>query len=182
MKPESTEFIIRKATQNDLTAILEIVNFNIANTTSMYDYEPRTLEIQRAWLAEKREKGLPVIVAEWGDSVCGFGTYGRFRAKIGYQYSMEHSVYVDKEYYGRGIGSALLDSLIKLAIESGYRTLIAGIDAANERSIRFHSLHGFEQVARFREVGYKFGRWLDLVFMQLMLDGSPDEKSKLVAK
>ena len=161
--------IIRNAAQKDLPAILEIINHAILNTTAIYDYEPRTLEYQNAWLDQMLTDGIPVLVAEVDGEVIGYGSYNIFRPKIGYKYSVEHSIYLNEKSRGMGVGSRLLESLIQRARESGIHTMIAGIDAANRGSIDFHKKYGFVEKGYLNEVGYKFDQWLDLVFMQLLL-------------
>ena len=161
--------IIRNATIEDLPPILEIVNHAILNTTSNYLYEVQTLENQLQWFEDKKSKQFPIIVADYNGTAVGFGTYGTFREKIGYQFTVEHSVYVAPEFIGKGIGKQLLLALIVLAKEEGYHTMIGGIDAANKGSIAFHRKFGFVETGILKEVGFKFGKWLDLQFMQLIL-------------
>ena len=169
MKTESSLYL-RPATEDDLPTILQIINYAIANSTAIYDYEPRTMERHREWFSEKQRDQQPVVVAEHDGMVCGYGTYGVFRPGAAYQYSREHSIHVASGKRGLGIGAAIMEWLIQSATESGYHTLIAGIDASNEGSRRFHARFGFVEVAHFKEVGYKFDRWLDLVLMQLILN------------
>ncbi len=161
--------IIRNATIEDLPPILEIVNHAILNTTSNYLYEVQTVENQLQWFEDKKSKQFPIIVADYNGTAVGFGTYGTFREKIGYQFTVEHSVYVAPEFIGKGIGKQLLLALIVLAKEEGYHTMIGGIDAANTGSIDFHRKLGFVETGIIKEVGFKFGKWLDLQFMQLIL-------------
>jgi phosphinothricin acetyltransferase len=161
--------IIRNATIEDLPAILEIVNHAILHTTSNYLYEVQTVEKQLQWFEEKKSKQFPIIVADYNGTAVGFGTYGTFREKIGYQFTVEHSVYVAPEFIGKGIGKQLLLALIVLAKDGGYHTMIGGIDAANTESIDFHRKFGFVETGKIKEVGFKFGKWLDLQFMQLIL-------------
>ncbi|MDR7212626.1 N-acetyltransferase family protein [Flavobacterium piscis] len=160
---------IRPATINDLENILEIVNYSILHTTANYSYDIQTLEIQKKWFYDKVSKKMPVIVADLEGKVVGFGSYGQFREKIGYQYTIEHSVYVVEDVIGKGVGSRLLTELIQLAKEQGYHVMIGAIDANNAGSIAFHEKFGFTVTGTVREVGYKFNHWLDLVFMQLIL-------------
>ena len=161
--------IIRNANVEDLPQILEIVNHAILHTTSNYLYEVQTLENQLQWFEEKKSKQFPIIVADYNGTAVGFGTYGTFREKIGYQFTVEHSVYVAPEFIGKGIGKQLLLALIVLAKDEGYHTMIGGIDAANTGSIDFHRKFGFVETGIIKEVGFKFGKWLDLQFMQLIL-------------
>ncbi|MFH6989747.1 GNAT family N-acetyltransferase [Flavobacterium collinsii] len=160
---------LRPATIKDLEKILNIVNHSILHTTANYSYEVQTLEIQTKWFEDKKAKNLPVVVADLDGEVVGFGSYGQFREKIGYQYTVEHSVYVVDTVIGKGIGSQLLSELIRLAKEQRYHVMIGAIDADNAGSIAFHEKFGFVVTGTLREVGYKFDHWLDLVFMQLIL-------------
>ncbi len=164
------EAMIRQAQAEDLQDILDIYNDAIVNTTAVYDYAPRTLEKQREWYEQKVQAGWPVLVFDDG-GIAGFATYGPFRARPAYKYTVEHSVYVHKDWRHRGIAKALLEVLIRVADEAGYKTLIAGIDSENLASIRLHESLGFTLCGTLRNVGFKFGRWLDLQFYQLNLQG-----------
>lgn len=161
--------LIRQATESDIPAILEIVNHEILNSTVLYEHEPRTLEQQREWFQEKRRSNWPIIVAISEDKVIGFGTYGPFRTRAAYSKSIEHSVYVHEYHRGKTTGNTLLRELIKLAKTNGFHTMIAGIDSSNMGSVEFHRKFGFEEVGTFKEVGFKFNKWLDVIFMQLIL-------------
>lgn len=161
---------IRPATESGMMAVLEITNHEILNSTVLYEYEPRTLETQLDIFRKKRADNWPFIVAELDGKVVGFGYYGPFRDRAAYHRSIEHSVYVHKDFRGKTIGYALLVELIRLAKAGGYHTMIAGIDSANQSSVEFHRKFGFEVVGTFKEVGHKFDRWLDVVFMQLILE------------
>lgn len=160
---------IRPATEADLPALLDIYNDIILHTTAVYDYEPHTLEMRQIWYRAKEEGRYPVFVAEEEGRTVGFSSFGPFRAWAAYQFTVENSIYVASDQRGKGVGKALLAPLITAARERGMHALIASIDATNEASLRLHRDFGFEEVARFREVGFKFGRWLDLVFMELLL-------------
>ncbi len=161
---------IREATLEDIPTILAIVNHAIAHTTSNYLYEPQSLATQIQWFEDKQLKNFPVIVAVDDDNnAIGFGTYGTFREKIGYQYTVEHSVYVSENNIGKGVGTLLLSALIQRAKSEGYHVMIGGIDAANTDSIAFHKKFDFTENGVLKEVGFKFGNWLDLQFMQLIL-------------
>jgi L-amino acid N-acyltransferase YncA len=161
---------IRHAVKEDLPGILGIYNDIILRTTAVYDYHPHTLSMREAWFETKQRDGLPVFIAEEYDQVMGFSSIGPFRAWAAYQYSVENSIYVAAGMRGKGIGRLLLSPLIEAARQKKLHTLIAGIDASNEASLKLHQSFGFVEVAHFKEVGYKFGRWLDLKFLQLMLD------------
>lgn len=161
--------IVRSAREEDLLQLLDIYNDIILHTTAVYEYEPQTLEMRMQWWETKKQLGFPVFVAEEHGRIAGFSTIGSFRAWAAYKYSVENSIYVAAELRGKGIGKLLLPPLIDSARELGMHTIVAGIDAQNEGSLRLHRSFGFEETAHFREVGWKFGRWLDLKFLQLML-------------
>ena len=163
------EIKIRRAVFSDLENILEIINHEILHGTAIYDYEPRDFETQKAWFDDKNANDLPVLVAEFENDTIGFATYGSFRPKVAYQYTVEHSVYVAEEFIGKGVGKLLLSELIKVAQQQKLHTMIGVIDSSNEGSIAFHKKHGFEVAGVIKESGYKFDRWLDSVFMQLIL-------------
>jgi L-amino acid N-acyltransferase YncA len=160
---------IRTALEQDLEAMLEIYNDVIVNTTAVYDYQPHTLEMRRQWFRIKEAQGFPVFVAEEDGRVVGFSSIGPFRAWAAYKYSVENSVYVAADQRGKGIGKLLIAPLVEASVQLNMHTIIAGIDATNEASIKLHRSFGFNEVAHFKQVGYKFGRWLDLTFMQLLL-------------
>lgn len=160
---------IRKAGIKDIRKILEIVNYEIKNSTVIYDYKERIYEHQLEWFKKKKHDGMPIIVAEIDNQVLGFGTYGIFRPWEAYKYSAEHSIYMQEESRGLGVGKLLMAELIKLAKKNGFHTMIAGVDSTNISSIEFHKKFGFMEVGKFKEVGYKFDRWLDLTFLQLFL-------------
>ncbi|WP_281239570.1 GNAT family N-acetyltransferase [Flavobacterium praedii] len=161
---------IRPYQTEDAQAILDIINYNILNSTALYDYNIRTYEQQKAILEDKTNKHFPVIVAKQDGKVVGFGMYSEFRFREAYKYTVEHSVYVDNEHHGQGIGKLLLYELIQLAKNQKLHTMIAVIDAENQSSIDFHEKFGFKTVGIIKESGYKFDRWLHSVFMQLILE------------
>lgn len=160
---------IRPAGSDDLEAMLAIYNDAIINTTAVYDYQPRAADAQRQWFETKQAQRLPVLVAIDNATIVGFGSFGPFRPWPAYQYTVENSLYVDSAFRRKGAGTALLASLVTAAQTAGYHAMVAGIDATNEASLALHRKAGFEPVAHFREVGWKFDRWLDLVFMEKML-------------
>ena len=161
--------IIRMATENDLQSMLDIYNEIIMNNTAIFQYDMHTLQQRKEWFAQKKKENYPVFVAEQNNTVVGFSTFGQFRNWQAYQYSVENSVYVKADCRGKGIGKLLLQPLIDVAKERQLHTIIAGIVADNEASIALHKQFGFVEVAHFKEVGYKFNKWLDLKFLQLML-------------
>ena len=160
---------VRNAMPNDLPQLLDIYNDIIVHTTAVYDYEPHTLSMRQQWFETKKQQGFPVFVAEEGDRIVGFSSIGPFRAWAAYKYSVENSVYVAASARGKGIGKLLIPPLIDGAKKMSMHTIIAGIDATNEASIKLHANFGFKEVAHFKEVGWKFERWLDLKFLQLIL-------------
>jgi phosphinothricin acetyltransferase len=143
----------------------------------VYDYKPHTLEMRQAWFKTKQEQGFPVFVADLEGKVAGFSSIGPFRAWAAYKYSVENSVYVSAEKRGMGIGKLLIPPLIEAAKQLQMHTIIASIDATNDVSIGLHKRFGFEETAHFKQVGYKFGRWLDLKFLQLILN-TPDQPTE----
>lgn len=170
--------MVRQGTEKDLEDILEIYNDAILNTTAIYDYTPHTLEDRIQWYEKRREDGYPLLVFEKNNKVVGYATYGSFRVYPAFKYTIEHSVYVHKEYRNLGIGKALLKELIEIASRDEYATMVACIDSLNENSIKIHGKFGFEYSGTITKAGYKFGKWLDLVFYQLDLKGpkTPLEK------
>ena len=164
------EIKLRAYKTEDTHAILAIINYNILHSTALYDYNIRTVEQQKLILEDKVSKGFPVIVAESDGMVLGFGMYSEFRFREAYKFTIEHSVYVNEEYHGNGIGKLLLQELIKLAKIQKLHTMVAVIDAENQSSVEFHEKFGFKTVGIIKESGYKFDRWLDSVFMQLILE------------
>ena len=150
--------------------ILSILNEAILNSTALYDYQPRTLDSMAAWFATKRKGNYPVVgaVSENGE-LLGFASYGMFRGWPAYKYTVEHSVYVASAHRGKGIGKRLLQRIIGEAEGQGYHVLVGGIDSQNLVSIGLHESLGFERAGTIRHVGFKFSKWLDLVFFQLIL-------------
>jgi len=161
---------VRPAADADLVAILAIYNHAIATTTAVFEYEPHSLQVQRDWLDAKRTASFPVLVADLDDVVVGFATYGPFRMRPAYKYTVEHSVYVAEGVRRRGVARQLMQALIADARTRDYHAVVGGIVADNLPSLRLHESLGFVEVGHFPEVGYKFGRWQDLKFLQLLLD------------
>ena len=150
--------------------ILAILNDAIVNSTALYDYRPRTAENMVQWFDIKEQMDFPVLgVEDESGDLMGFASYGTFRAWPAYKYSVEHSVYVDARHRGKGLGRVLLGALIAEAERQEYHTLVGGIDAANRVSIQLHERLGFTSCGVIRQAGFKFGRWLDLAFYQLLL-------------
>lgn len=151
-------------------AILEIFNEAIVNSTALYDYKPRAPESMLGWFKAKEAGRFPVIgLVDDSGELLGFASYGTFRAWPAYKYSVEHSVYVHKKQRGRGLGETLLKALIARAREQQLHVMVGGIDVANSGSIALHQKLGFEHAGTIKQAAFKFGRWLDLGFYQLLL-------------
>ena len=164
---------LRDAEEKDLPAIRDIYNDAVANTTAIWNDTQVDLENRLKWFADRQRQGYPVIVAVTDEGViAGYASFGDWRAFDGYRHTVEHSVYVEKNQRGSGIGRILMQALIERAIGCGKHVMVAGIEANNAASIRLHQTLGFEITGQMKEVGTKFGRWLDLTFMQLILPGS----------
>lgn len=163
--------MIRIATQEDHSQILDITNDVILNTTAIYRDEPHTLQTRLAWFEEKEKKGIPIWVYERNGEIVGFATFGSFRDNTGYRYTIEHSIHVHKEYRGQGIARALMITLIHYVSEHGYKTLVGVIDSKNVASIRLHEKLGFTHSGTITNAATKFGQWLDASFYQLDLPG-----------
>jgi len=161
---------IINCTKDQAQAILDILNEAIVNSTALYDYVPRALESMTPWFDIKIKNNFPVtgLMSDDGQ-LLAFGSYGTFRAWPAYKYSVEHSLYVNKEHRGKGYGKIILQQLIQDATEKGYHNLIAGIDSENIASIKLHEASGFVFSGRIKHAGYKFSKWLDLDFYQLLL-------------
>ena len=162
------DVVIRLAAAGDAEAILRIYNHEVEHTTHTFDLVPRTIEDQQAWLRD-REGALGVVVAEIGGEVAGFASLSEYRARAAYRTSVESSVYVDESVRGQGLGQRLMQELVVVAEARGFHTMIARIVGGHEASIRLHQAVGFTTVGIEREVGRKFGGWLDVVVMQRML-------------
>ncbi len=169
---------IRNAIRDDVPQMLDIYNDVILNTTAVYSYQPHTLEMRYAWFDERVRSHFPVFVAEENGIITGFSSYGAFRAWPAYKYTVENSVYVHSGHRGKGIAKLLLQPLIAAAKANNIHTMVAGIDASNAASIRLHEQFGFTEVAHFKQVGYKFGKWLDLKFLELLFE-TPLEPNEL---
>lgn len=164
------EFQIKPCTKEQLPEILDIFNDAILNSTALYDYKIRTMETMNAWYADKQSHNSPIVgVFDDDNTLLGFATYGMFRVRPAYKYTVEHSVYVRPDKRGRGLGKVLLREIIKKAEEQDYHVMVGVIDAANTVSIKLHENEGFVLSGVMKETGYKFGKWLDAAFYQLIL-------------
>jgi L-amino acid N-acyltransferase YncA len=169
----SKPIIIRDAVEGDLEDILNIYNDVIINTTAVYSEQPHTLQMRKDWYDDRIKNNFPVFIADLDGNVAGFSSFGHFRVWPCYRYTVEISVYVEASQRGKGISKILLKSLIDHAGEMNIHAVLAGISADNQISINLHRSFGFEEVANLKEVGYKFGRWLDLKFFELILNNKP---------
>lgn len=166
---------IRDAGPADMTVVADIYNHAVLNTTAIWNEAAVDLANRLAWLGDRRKAGYPVLVAvDENDHVLGYASFGDWRAFDGYRHTVEHSVYVHIDQRGKGVGEALMVALIARARAIGKHVMVAGIEARNEGSIRLHEKLGFEHVGLMKQVGTKFGAWLDLTFMQLTLDRRDD--------
>jgi L-amino acid N-acyltransferase YncA len=156
---------IRDATKSDVPAILGIYNDVVTNTTAIYDERPSTLEERQAWF-EARSKNFPVLVGELNGEVVGFSTFGEWRSRWGYRFTVEHSVHVRADCRGKGFGRQLIEVLFPRAAAMNVHMMMAHIDSAAAASLRLHQKLGFEKVGTFREVGKMRGGWLSVVAMQ----------------
>jgi L-amino acid N-acyltransferase len=161
---------LRTATLDDLPAILEIYNDAVLNTTAIWNWNTVDLANRQAWFEARARQDYPILVAGAPGEVLGYASYGDWRPFDGYRFTVEHSIYVAREARGRGIGAALLEALIARAREGGKHIMLGGIESGNTASLALHRRFGFVETGRMPEVGQKFGKWLDLVFMQLNLD------------
>ena len=161
---------IRPARREDCPAILQIYNDAVLTTTATYDYEPRSLEHRQSWFEDHKRTGFPIFVAmNEREEIVGWSALNRYHDRKGYQFTSENSIYIAAGHRGRGIGKLLLAPLIESARKLGLHAIIAAIDGENEASVRLHARFGFLHVGRFQQVGYKFNRWLDVVYMELLL-------------
>ena len=158
--------ILREATEDDLDGILAIFNQVIATSTAVWIDDPTTKDERRQWMTALFSKGYPIFVAIDGGGVAGYASFGEFRGRPGYRFTVEHSLHVREGARRSGVGGALLEKLILRAAEMKKHTMIGGITGDNTASLAFHARYGFREVGRLPQVGAKFGRWIDLVFVQ----------------
>lgn len=151
-------------------AVLDIFNHAILHSNALYEYKPKTLAEIKFWFEHKSKSKFPVIgLIDANDTLLGFGSYGYFRPHAAFLYTIEHSIYIQQNHQGKGYGKLLLQALIDSARHSQFHTMIAGIDSTNTASIALHQKFGFQYSGTIQQAGYKFDRWLDLVFYQLLL-------------
>ncbi|WP_248732280.1 GNAT family N-acetyltransferase [Pseudomonas sp. MWU13-2517] len=162
--------MIRDATEQDLPAIRDIYNDAVRNTTAIWNEQPVDLANRLAWFTARQAQGYPVLVSIENDEVTGYASFGDWRPFEGFRYSVEHSVYVRSDQRGKGVGPRLMEALIERARTCGKHVMVAAIESGNQASIRLHERQGFITTGQMPQVGIKFGRWLDLTFMQLALN------------
>ncbi|MBN3857845.1 MULTISPECIES: GNAT family N-acetyltransferase [unclassified Paraburkholderia] len=167
----SDHTIVQCTHERHADAILAILNDAIVNSTALYDYKPRDAQSMVTWFNTKRAGNFPVIgVEDAQGTLLAFGSYGTFRAFPAFKYTVEHSVYVHKDHRGKGLGRVIMEAIANAARENGVHALMGAIDATNAGSIALHERLGYRHVGTLPEVGFKFGRWLDLAFYQLLLE------------
>jgi L-amino acid N-acyltransferase len=159
---------IRPAKDSDLTAINDIYNHYVLHSTCTYQEEPETIESRQRWFSH-HGAGHPIIAAELNGNVVGWGSLSAYHMRSAYRRTVENSVYVHHEHHRCGIGSRLLQELIDRARTAGHRAIIAGIDSDQPGSVALHDRFQFQKVGHLKQVGFKFGRWLDVIYMELLL-------------
>ena len=155
-----------------IAAMRALYNATVSNTTVAWTEEHESLATRQEWLRKQHAAGHPVLLAESEGRIIGFASYGEFRNATkwpGYRFTVEHTIHIDAAHQGAGVGGALLEALVERATAAGLHVMIGAIDGENDGSLRFHARHGFVEVARLQQVGFKFGRWLDLVLVQRTL-------------
>ena len=162
--------MIRDATEQDLPAIRDIYNDAVRNTTAIWNEQPVDLANRQTWFQARQAQGYPILVSIENDEVTGYASFGDWRPFEGFRYSVEHSVYVRHDQRGKGLGPRLMQALIERARIGGKYVMVAAIESGNQASIRLHERLGFITTGQMPQVGIKFGRWLDLTFMQLALN------------
>lgn len=165
-----TTVSLRTATLGDAEAMADIYNHEVETSTATFDLVPRSIDEQRAWIVARSGAFSAIVAEEPVHGVVGFAALSTYRDRAGYRTTVENSVYVHRSHQRRGVGRLLLTELISLARDSGFHTLIARIDSGSKGSLALHRSLGFVEVGVEREIGRKFGRWLDSVIMQRMLE------------
>jgi L-amino acid N-acyltransferase len=168
MNSKSGNVAIRLAEADDLEAINDIYNYYVLHSTCTYQETPEPIEGRREWFA-KHGPGHPVTVAEMDGKIVGWGSLTAYHVRSAYRHSVENSVYVHHEFHRRGIGSIILADLIERAKIIGHRAMIAIIDADPGASVKLHGKFGFEKVGHLKQLGFKFGRWLNVIYMELLI-------------
>ncbi len=161
---------IHAATAADLAAINDIYNHYVLHSTCTYQEVPETIQGRREWFHHHSERH-PVTVAEINSQIVGWGSLSAYHKRSAYRNTVENSVYVDHQHHRHGIGSLLLKDLIDRSRQLGHRAIIAGIDGDQPASVALHAKFHFQKVGHLKQVGFKFGRWLDVIYMELLLNG-----------
>ncbi|XUW99807.1 MAG: N-acetyltransferase family protein [Dehalogenimonas sp.] len=167
-----SDISIRLATVEDLKAINDIYNHYVTASTCTYQEEHETLEGRKKWFEHHQPGTHPVVVAERAGVVLGWGSLSPYHSRCAYRFTVENSVYIHSGHLRQGIGSAILKDLVKRSRGIGYHAIIAAIDGSQSASIDMHLKFGFKEVGRFREVGFKFGSWLNVVYLELIVGES----------
>ncbi len=170
---DGTRTVLRESKRSDLRALLDIYNHVVKTSHATFDLVPQTLTQRRRWLSEHRGK-FPLIVAEVQGEVVGYAAISSFRSRPAYSKTGESSVYVRQGFRAKGVGTLVMKEMVARAACLGYHTIVAGIALPNVPSVKLHERLGFELVGSFREVGFKFGKWRDVAFYQLVLEGLDD--------
>lgn len=164
-------YTIRDALLTDMPAVLEIYNDAVLNTTAIWNEQPVDLDNREAWFAARQTQGYPIlVVVNDADQVLGYSSFGDWRPFEGFRHTVEHSVYVRADQRGNGLGPVLMQALIERAKTCDKHMMVAAIESGNAASIHLHERQGFIITGQMPQVGTKFGRWLDLTFMQLTLN------------
>ncbi|MFV3318107.1 N-acetyltransferase family protein [Pseudomonas sp. BNK-43-a] len=171
-------YLIRDALPDDVAGILDIYNDAVRNTTAIWNETPVDLANRQAWFAARAEQGYPILVAADATGVLGYASFGDWRPFEGFRLTVEHSVYIRSDQRGKGLGPLLMQALVERARQCGKHMMVAAIESGNAASIRLHERLGFITTGQMAQVGVKFGRWLDLTFMQLALDDNREPPRK----
>jgi phosphinothricin acetyltransferase len=165
-----TDFQLRLGEREDCSAIGEIYNHAVQHTTATYEYEPLSREKMTEWFDALMKGGYPVfVVCAPGGGVAGWGALHAYRERAGFRFTTEDSIYVAEPYRGQGAGAMLLQALLNAAELRSVRSIIAAVDSDNAASLRLHAKFGFEKVGHFKQIGFKFGRWLDVIYMEKLI-------------
>jgi L-amino acid N-acyltransferase YncA len=163
---------LRAATVADLPVINAIYNHYVIHSTCTFQITPETEAARRSWFERHHEAGHPVLVATAAEEVVGWGSLSRFYTREAFRHTVENSVYVRHDWQRRGVGARLLDALLERGVALGHHAVVAAIESGQQGSLALHASRGFGESGRLREVGFKFGRWLDLVYMERILPGA----------
>ena len=164
----SSPCLVRPATASDLPAINALYNHYVLHSTCTYQETPETEEGRKHWFAA-HDAAHPVIVVELNNQIAGWGSLSPYHLRSAFRFTVEDSVYVLPQYQRRGLGAALLQNLLSQAADAGHHTVIAAIDSEQAASITLHTRFGFEKATLLKQVGFKFGRWLDVLYMQRLI-------------